>query len=700
MQKTVALLTTWLDNWYQSQLWRGAVQCAQAKGARLLCLVGHTPPDTPLPLGPESIFGLAGRAPVDGVLLSSTSLSFWRGPLSLPVALEWLGHKAKVSLGYRMKSVDSVFPEGSGIEELVAHLVNVHDCHRIAFIGGPSNNPDAARRLADYRAALQSAGIPYDPERVEIGNFHLEGGMEAMRRLLEKGIPVDAVVAANDAMAIGAARALKEKGKRIPREVRLAGFDDSQEGRFLQPPLTTVANPAFDVAHRGLEMCLERIVNPSQPCQQQSVATKVLYRKSCGCLVSFGGGTFNMQSGEKEVVEMLVGQLLADSEHRHLQFLHWLQDQLSSEAASALEDCTRWVYLVGQELQRKGNSERVSRAIEFLALAQEILYESQQGRINTDLLRRGEQVRNLHRLESALLAHVEPAQLMRTLLDYLPEWCPDGIRVFMHNEDFSPAALTNLQTAQFAYRVQLSGKTISPIPDSEDILPAEFVPGEIWIAVPIEQGDLHFGVMLFRNWLQDEAFVEHLRMAFSTAFAISWRTRAEAELRDSLRRLSLRDELTGLYNRRGLMEISHMLTGRARREKKRLVVMLMDLDGLKQINDQYGHADGDLAIATFGQVLQTGFRTTDVVARFGGDEFAAVLVVDTEEELHVMLERFHRLLKDFSHRLAKPWSVRTSMGWSLWNPDLGSDLEIEMAKADQRLYEDKARNKAQRIGAK
>lgn len=695
MPHTIALLTTWLDNWYQAELYRGAVRAAKESGSRLLCLVGHTTPSMHLSLDSTSVYGLAGRSQTEGLLLSAASLSFWKGPQALAGQLEWLNSKPMVSLGLRMEGLDSTFPEGSGIEEMVHHFVNTHDCHHIAFISGPANNPDAQRRLLDYQTGLAKAGIAFDPQKVECGNFFLEGGKEAMRKLLARG-PLDAVIAANDSMAIGAAQALKEAGKRIPREIHLSGFDGSPEGRFLQPALTTVENPASEVAALGVEQCLARLSDPERPAQHQSVATQVLYRKSCGCLRSFGGDTFKIHSEEQEVLEMLVSQLLADSEQRHMQFLFWLQDQLASDDPYALEHSTRWVYLVGQQLQRLGNSERVSRAIEFLAIAQEILFEAQQSHIGSELSSSREQVRRLHRMESALLASTHTDELLAALQEHLSQWCPSGIRLFLHHRDFAPAAPQDLRTAPLPCRIHIGPDGIRPLPECEDLLPEQAEPGETWIAVPIEQGDMRFGVLLFRNWNEDLAFIEHLRMAVSTAFAVSWRTRCEAELRDSLRKLSLRDELTGLYNRRGLSEISPMLVNRAKRENKRLAVLLMDLDGLKQINDHYGHADGDLAIATFGQALLAGFRETDLVARYGGDEFAALLTLDQDSELSPLLERFQNLLEERSARLERPWTLRTSLGYSLWDPSQGSDLDSHMSKADQALYEDKGRRKQMR----
>ena len=132
----------------------------------------------------------------------------------------------------------------------------------------------------------------------------------------------------------------------------------------------------------------------------------------------------------------------------------------------------------------------------------------------------------------------------------------------------------------------------------------------------------------------------------------------------------------------------------AQRGQLRIGVVLCDLDGLKEINDVYGHADGDMAIRSLARALEDGFRQSDVVARLGGDEFAVISLIADDGNLEGAIARLREALERRSRELGRPWTARTSAGWMAWNPGDGQDLESVLAQADALLYHDKLERKA------
>jgi DNA-binding LacI/PurR family transcriptional regulator len=184
---------------------------------------------------------------VDGVLLVSLhgddplpELLRTRG---LPVVL---GGRPPSGYGGAYVDVDNV----GGARAGVAHLV-ARGRKRIATISGPHDMGAGQDRLAGYRAALASAGLAEDPALVVEGDFSEVSGLLAMRKLLADQPGIDAVFAANDLMAIGALRALRDAGLRVPEDVAVVGFDDSPLARVTDPPLSTVRQP---VDRMGREM--------------------------------------------------------------------------------------------------------------------------------------------------------------------------------------------------------------------------------------------------------------------------------------------------------------------------------------------------------------------------------------------------------------------------------------------------------------
>jgi diguanylate cyclase (GGDEF)-like protein/PAS domain S-box-containing protein len=170
---------------------------------------------------------------------------------------------------------------------------------------------------------------------------------------------------------------------------------------------------------------------------------------------------------------------------------------------------------------------------------------------------------------------------------------------------------------------------------------------------------------------------------------------AEAALRrreEQLRMLSLTDDLTGLYNRRGLFALGEHMMRTARRHKTGLGVLFLDLDGLKDVNDRFGHRRGDEALRETAALLQKGIRESDVLARAGGDEFVVVAEDDgtTAEDL---ARRVHRRLAAANDSGERPFKLEASTGVVYWPYTEKATLHELIERADARMYEEKRARK-------
>jgi diguanylate cyclase (GGDEF)-like protein/PAS domain S-box-containing protein len=166
---------------------------------------------------------------------------------------------------------------------------------------------------------------------------------------------------------------------------------------------------------------------------------------------------------------------------------------------------------------------------------------------------------------------------------------------------------------------------------------------------------------------------------------------AEAALRrreEQLRMLSLTDDLTGLYNRRGLFALGEHMMRTARRHKTGLGVLFLDLDGLKAINDRYGHRRGDEALREIAALLRKCIRESDLVARAGGDEFV-VVAEDEGATAAGLAERVHRRLAAANVSGERPFPLRASTGVVFWPHVEKATLHELIERADARMYEDK-----------
>jgi diguanylate cyclase (GGDEF)-like protein len=156
-----------------------------------------------------------------------------------------------------------------------------------------------------------------------------------------------------------------------------------------------------------------------------------------------------------------------------------------------------------------------------------------------------------------------------------------------------------------------------------------------------------------------------------------------------LRGLVLIDDLTGLYNRRGFIALGKRNIKLADRTKKRLLFGIADLDGLKLINDSFGHKEGDRALLETVQILKETFRETDIIARMGGDEFAIIAIEASIETANVVTARLkanvdrHNLKKNPDRRLS------ISIGVTFYEPGSHSSIDELISKADELMYMEK-----------
>jgi diguanylate cyclase (GGDEF)-like protein len=155
-----------------------------------------------------------------------------------------------------------------------------------------------------------------------------------------------------------------------------------------------------------------------------------------------------------------------------------------------------------------------------------------------------------------------------------------------------------------------------------------------------------------------------------------------------LRSLALTDDLTGLYNRRAFLALAGQQLRVTRRKAQGLLLFFADLDNLKEINDIYGHRDGDLAIVRAADALEHTFRNSDVIARLGGDEFAVLALEASCEDRNAILRRLDKTLKG-SNSADSRFRLSLSVGMARFDPKRPVSLGKLIATADAAMYEEK-----------
>jgi signal transduction histidine kinase/DNA-binding LacI/PurR family transcriptional regulator/DNA-binding response OmpR family regulator len=196
-----------------------------------------------------------------------------------------------VFAGDRESGPSIVVDNAGGIRQAVMHLYE-HGHREIAFISGNGSaaiEGDSRLRLNGFMAVMHELGLPLNPDLIASGNHNQVDGCRAMAHILQNGAHFTAVLASNDQSALGVIDALAQTGLLVPQDVAVIGFDDRLEGRALEPSLTTVHFPMFELGYRSLELLLKFIEEGCEPDTLIQIPTRLVVRKSCGCVPSAMG---------------------------------------------------------------------------------------------------------------------------------------------------------------------------------------------------------------------------------------------------------------------------------------------------------------------------------------------------------------------------------------------------------------------------
>ena len=282
----VAVLVDSLRNSYQTTIIAGLSDAAARREVDLVVFAGGVL-GAPGHVGVNRNFGfdLCDPAAFEGAVILGGALGNELGQSAIAAVCARFGALPLVSVAASAPGVPTLaVDEESGMRQALDHLVARHGFRRIAFVRGPTVNPEAERRFGVYRAVLEERGIGFDADLVCVGTFERAAGEAAVATLIDdRKLDFDALVAANDYMALGAIPALEARGLQVPSDVAVVGFDDVEDARFSTPPLTTVRQPLYQQGEAALDLVLAKL-SGREIALETAAPTELVVRQSCGCL--------------------------------------------------------------------------------------------------------------------------------------------------------------------------------------------------------------------------------------------------------------------------------------------------------------------------------------------------------------------------------------------------------------------------------
>lgn len=161
------------------------------------------------------------------------------------------------------------------------------------------------------------------------------------------------------------------------------------------------------------------------------------------------------------------------------------------------------------------------------------------------------------------------------------------------------------------------------------------------------------------------------------------------KLQEKVRTMAVTDELTGLYNRRGFFSLVEKLLQLCKREKKGIFMLYTDLDGLKKINDTFGHKEGDMALIDIANILRNNYRESDIIARIGGDEFVVIPIGTTEDSAKIATSRLQKSIEIHNSEINRSYKLSLSFGIAYYDPENPCSIDELLVQGDKLMYEQK-----------
>ncbi|MBN1780573.1 substrate-binding domain-containing protein [bacterium] len=287
---TIGVLTDWIEQRYQAGIYMGIADVAEKKPFNLMTFpIGSLREPYDFISQRNIIAGLVKHAHLDALIVLSGALSNYITYQELVSFIEQYRPIPMVSVGVPIQGIPNILTDNKkGMKDALAHLIEFHDCRRIAFIRGPEGHQEADERFQAYQQALSEHGLSIDPELVMHGDFYWTSGTRAVNELMDTrgkkpSHDFDALIASNDFMALSALKNLQDRNVQVPEDVAVIGFDNIEETSLIIPPLTTVGQPLYEIGEKSARMLLALLDGKELP-EETVLPAELIIRQSCGCL--------------------------------------------------------------------------------------------------------------------------------------------------------------------------------------------------------------------------------------------------------------------------------------------------------------------------------------------------------------------------------------------------------------------------------
>ena len=595
---------------------------------------------------------------IDLVIVVTGSYASTISTENLSKILKKFKEKPIISIGADLGLPDSYCIQTecrSAYDNAVGHLKNKHDCKKIAFLSSNrTGSYEALMRFDAFKKALRKHKLVFNENLVFEGDWELSHAKEVMSKRYPKkeSLNFDAILCANDLMALGCLQHFLSIGVKVPEDLRIIGFDDSTYAEQSNPRLSTMNQNIFEQGRIGAELAYKRLNGEEIPAVT-NIPVIPLYKQSCGCIPLNNNDDIYCDDQDNIIH---TGDLTNSIQKMTGQYYNNLYSIDSIYRLLDISQTTETLHHFSNTLDKILNALDIPSC--FVCFYKKPIIHD-----------KGKEFVLPHNAEVLMML-----DKVRKIKDY-----DTGL-------EFNP---------------------------SKNPFPPEYFdksPGAFMIH-PLFSGRKNYGYIVCKiktpNFSVHTVSVKILINTIASNFEYTrslTRTKSLSKLNSTLQQSnstldlqSKTDELTKILNRRGFMELGQKTINLASEVKSSGVLFFADLDGLKKINDTYGHDMGDEAIKAAAEVLSHSLRSSDTVGRLSGDEFAAIAVGMKLSHEAEFREKIQSLCDIISKDRKFPFKLSMSIGAIEFSKDSkNSTLSDLLALADDKLYIEKRKKHAKK----
>lgn len=501
------------------------------------------------------------------------------------------------------------------LDEIIQHFIRHHKFTKMNFLTGPQDNPVSIQRLNTYKRILSEHGIPVEEDRICFGDFWKRSAAGAVDKwLADPDKFPEAIICANDYMAIAVCNALAQRGIIVPRDIAVSGCDNVEITKDFYPAITTVGMPVADMGREAVDRIhKEHMGIPQEDTTYLTFVTHI--RESCGCEMS----------KDAEEVFRRRNHIIKELEDKDATISNNAYMSIDLTGVTVLEDLNK--RLASYTYLNTGFSSF------FMCLYKDWdQYESND-----------EQGTDFSEREVSMEVGIKDGQWLPKIQFQARELLPS---VYLDNKP---------QTFYFNilhHREKCYGYTA------------------------ISFNKIQSYKSSYQGWITNVCnALENIRIHGEL-------NRLVYKLED----ISIKDVLTGLYNRRALHTLGKKYLDQSIKNQSNLMVFSADMDNLKFINDIYGHESGDIAMKAVAAALIRASEDDEICIRMGGDEFAVIGVEYDEEKMNQFLDKFEEDIQSFNREPAYDFKISISYGWSITRANRDTTLEECLSIADKKMY--------------